>query len=185
MSIRPSKLTELNSLRNRQRTPLTPDILALTKIRRPEYIKSSIAQRIEELKQSSISNEKTSNNDLLITNEYKKPIKTEHNWFKDQTIKILNSNNYFELNNHLFLIHSIEFLDKTNIRIHAQITNEYILTKYIKQISLLTIFILSILRLIENTLINLSIPGIHILLNLIYIFILITIAFILLINEKK
>ncbi|CAF4954203.1 unnamed protein product, partial [Rotaria magnacalcarata] len=28
------------NLRNRRRTPLTPDVLALTKLRRPEHIKS-------------------------------------------------------------------------------------------------------------------------------------------------
>ncbi|CAF4492930.1 unnamed protein product, partial [Rotaria magnacalcarata] len=69
------------NLRNRRRTPLTPDVLALTKLRRPEHIKSSIAQRIEELKQASVVNSQTSDekpsmistektNDLLVTCEY-------------------------------------------------------------------------------------------------------------------
>jgi hypothetical protein len=189
-----------SNLRNRRRTPLTPDVLALTKLRRPEHIKSSIAQRIEELKQASlihtqISDEKSSmnlpkdqNSDLQITCEYKNT-ETERKWLKEQTnssIKFLNTNNYLQLNNRLFLIRSIEFLNNTNVRFYAkeQTSEENFLTKYFKQISTLTILIISILRLIENTLSNLSIPGIQIILNLIYIFILITIAIILLTNQK-
>jgi hypothetical protein len=214
MLIRPSQITEppsiiqmtkskiysnpivKSNLRNRRRTPLTPDVLALTKLRRPEHIKSSIAQRIEELKQASlintpISDEKPStenNTDLLITCEYKNN-EIERNWLKEQTqlnssIKFLNTNNYLQLNNRLFLIRSIEFIDNKNFRFYAQQYEENFLTKYFKQISILTILIISILRLIENTLSNLSIPGIQIILNLIYIFILITIAIILLTNQK-
>ncbi|CAF1507568.1 unnamed protein product [Rotaria sordida] len=219
MFIRPSQINESSSiiqmtkskiysnsivksnLRNRRRTPLTPDVLALTKLRRPEHIKSSIVQRIEELKQASlmnnqISNEKSSiistekNNDLLITCEYKNN-EQERNWLKQQTnlnssIQFLNTNNYLQLNNRLFIIRSIEFIDNKNLRFYAQEQQyeENFLTKYFKQINILTILIISILRLIENTLSNLSIPGIHIILNLIYVFILITIAIILLINQK-
>jgi len=216
MLIRPSQITEpppiiqmvkskiysnsisKSNLRNRRRTPLTPDVLALTKIRHPEHIKSSIAQRIEELKQASlintrISNEKLSNEnnntDLLITCDYKNN-EIERNWLKEQTqlnssIRFLNTNNYLQLNNRLFLIRSIEFIDNKNIRFYAQQqTEENFLTKYLKQISIITILILSILRLIENILSNLSIPGIQIILNLIYVFILITIGIILLTNQK-
>jgi hypothetical protein len=214
MVIRPSQLNEpppiiqmakskvySNPPRNRRRTPLTPDVLALTKLRRPEHIKSSIAQRIEELKLSSsinsqISDEKSSNistektTDLLITCEYKNN-ENERNWLKEQkqfnsSIRFLNTNNYLQLNNRLFSIRSIEFLDNTNVRFYAQeqTTDESFSTKYFKQISILTILIISILRLIENTLSNLSIPGIQSLLNLIYVFILITIAIILLTNQK-
>ncbi|CAF1386729.1 unnamed protein product [Rotaria sordida] len=119
-----------SNLRNRRRTPLTPDVLALTKLRRPEHIKSSIVQRIEELKQASlmnnqISNEKSSiistekNNDLLITCEYKNN-EQERNWLKQQTnlnssIQFLNTNNYLQLNNRLFIIRSIEFIDNKNL----------------------------------------------------------------------
>ena len=191
-----------SNLRNRRRTPLTPDVLALTKLRRPEHIKSSIAQRIEELKQASlihtqISEEKSSTNisneqntDLQITCEYKNT-ETERKWLKEQTqlnssIRFVNTNNYLQLNNRLFVIRSIEFLNNTNVRFsaQAQLNEENFLTKYFKQISVLTILIISVLRLIENTLSNLSIPGIQILLNLIYIFIFITIAIILLTNQK-
>jgi hypothetical protein len=213
MLIRPSQITEpppiiqmgkskiysnsigKSNLRNRRRTPLTPDVLALTKVRHPEHIKSSIAQRIEELKQASlintqISDEKSSNEnnntDLLITCDYKNN-EIERNWLKEQTqlnssIQFLNTNNYLQLNNRLFIIRSIEFIDNKNVRFYAQ--QENFSTKYFKQISILTILILSILRLIENTLSNLSIPGIQIILNLIYVFILITIAIILLTNQK-
>jgi hypothetical protein len=191
-----------SNLRNRRRTPLTLDVLALTKLRRPEHIKSSIAQRIEELKQASlihtqISDEKSStdiskeqNSDLQITCEYKNT-ETERKWLKEQTelnssVQFINTNNYLQLNNRLFIIRSIEFLNNTNVRFYAQEqqTNENFPTKYFKQISILTILIISVLRLIENTLSNLSIPGIQIILNLIYIFILITIAIILLTNQK-
>jgi hypothetical protein len=187
--------------RNRRRTPLTPDVLALTKVRRPEHIKSSIAQRIEELKQASLINNQTSDEkcsmnstekptDLLITCEYKNN-EIERNWLKEQTklnssIQFLNTKNYLQLNNRLFLIRSIEFIDNTNVRFYAQEQSyeDHFLTKYFKQISILTILIISVLRLIENTLSNLSIPGIQIILNLIYVFILITIAIILLTNQK-
>jgi hypothetical protein len=212
MLIRPSQITEpppiiqmakskvysnpitKPNLRNRRRTPLTPDVLALTKLRRPEHIKSSIAQRIEELKQASqISDEKPlreNNSDLLVTCEYKNN-ENERHWLKEQaqlnsSIRFLNTNNYLQLNHRLFLIRSIEFLDHQNLRFYAQEQpyEENFLTKYFKQISILTILIISILRLIENTLANLSIPGIQIILNLIYVFILITIAMILLTNQK-
>ncbi|CAF3450568.1 unnamed protein product [Rotaria sp. Silwood1] len=219
MFIRPSQINESSSiiqmtkskiysnpiakpnLRNRRRTPLTPDVLALTKLRRPEHIKSSIAQRIEELKQASLMNNQISdakssiistekNNDLLITCEYKNN-ETERNWLKQQTqlnssIQFLNTNNYLQLNNRLFIIRSIEFIDNTNLRFYAQ-EQQYegnFLLKYFKQINILTILIISILRFIENILSNLSIPGIQVILNLIYVFILITIAIILLINQK-
>ena len=211
MTIRPSQITEpppiiqicrskvySNPIRKpslhhhqRRRTPLTPEVLALTKLRRPEHIKSSIAQRIEELKQASlistsISDEKPpmeATTDLLaITCEYKNN-EAERHWLKEQTK--LNTNNYLQLNNRLFLIRSIEFLDNKNVRFYArEHYEENFLTKYFKQISILTILIISILRLIENTLSNLSIPGIQIILNVIYIFILITIAIILLTNQK-
>jgi hypothetical protein len=185
------------NLRNRRRTPLTPDVLALTKVRRPEHIKSSIAQRIEELKQASLINNQISDEnstekptDLLITCEYKNN-EIERNWLKEQTklnssIQFLNTNNYLQLNDRLFIIRSIEFIDNTNLRFYAQEQSyeDHFLTKYFKQISILTILILSILRLIENTLSNLSIPGIQIILNLIYVFILITIAIILLTNQR-
>lgn len=187
------------NLKNRRRTPLTPDVLALTKLRRPEHIKSSIAQRIEELKQASVTNnsiveEKSSvgtierSNDLLITCEYKNN-ENERNWLKTQTnssVRFFNTNNYLQLNNRLFIIRSIEFIDNKNFRFYAQ-EQEYeenFLTKYFKQINIITILIISLLRLIENTLSNLSIPGIQIILNLIYVFILITVAIILLINQK-
>jgi hypothetical protein len=186
-----------SNLRNRRRTPLTPDVLALTKLRRPEHIKSSIAQRIEELKQASLINNQISDEnstekptDLLITCEYKNN-EIERNWLKEQTklnssIQFLNTNNYLQLNDRLFIIRSIEFIDNTNLRFYAQEQSyeDHFLTKYFKQISILTILILSILRLIENTLSNLSIPGIQIILNLIYVFILITIAIILLTNQR-
>ncbi len=185
------------SLHHRRRTPLTPDVLALTKLRRPEHIKSSIAQRIEELKQASLTNTPIvddkppmeASTDLSIICEYKNN-ETERNWLKEQTqlnssIRFLNTNNYLQLNNRLFLIRSIEFLDNKNVRFYArEHYEENFLTKYFKQISILTILIISILRLIENTLSNLSIPGMQIILNLIYIFILITIAIILLTNQK-
>ncbi|CAF1654277.1 unnamed protein product, partial [Didymodactylos carnosus] len=45
----------------RRQTPLTPDVLAMAKLRRPEHIKSSIVQRIEELKLASIL--QSTNND--------------------------------------------------------------------------------------------------------------------------
>ncbi|CAF1158901.1 unnamed protein product [Adineta steineri] len=181
-----------SNLRNRRRTPLTPDILALTKVRRPEHIKSSIAQRIEELKQSSlmnnqISDEKSSlNTDLAITCEYKNT-ELERHWLTEQTqlnspIQFINTNNSLQLNNRLFTIRSIEFLNNTNVRFYAQ--EKFSDEKYLKQISIITILILSILRLIENTLSNLSIPGVEILLNIIYVFIFLTIAIILLTNQK-
>ena len=192
-------ISKNNHLRSRRRTPLTPDVLALTKLRRPEHIKSSIAQRIEELKQASsihtpISDEKPireTHGDLLVTCEYKNN-ESERTWLKEQTqlkspIRFSNTNNYLHLNNRLFQIRSIEFLDQHNVRFYAreQHSDENFLTKYFKQISILTILIISILRLIENTLSNLSIPGIQIILNFIYIFILITIAIILLTNPKQ
>ena len=58
----------LPTSRNRRRTPLTPDILALTKLRRPEHIKSSIAQRIEELKQASLLHRHASDEKLPAVN---------------------------------------------------------------------------------------------------------------------
>lgn len=218
MLIRPSQITEPtpiismtkstiysnpigknNHLRNRRRTPLTPDVLALTKLRRPEHIKSSIAQRIEELKHASsihtsLSEEKPireTHTDLLVTCEYKN-IEHERTWLKEQSqlkspIRFSNTTNYLHLNNRLFHIRSIEFLDQHNVRFYAreQSSEENFLTKYFKQISILTILIISILRLIENILSNLSIPGVQIILNFIYIFILITIAVILHGNHKQ
>ncbi|CAF1054603.1 unnamed protein product [Adineta steineri] len=210
MLIRPSQITEpppiiqvaksktysnpitKSNLRNRRRTPLTPDILALTKVRRPEHIKSSIAQRIEELKQSSLMNNQTSdeksslNTDLAITCDYKNT-ELERHWLTEQTqlnspIQFINTNNSLQLNNRLFTIRSIEFLNNTNVRFYAQ--EKFSDEKYLKQISIITILILSILRLIENTLSNLSIPGVEILLNIIYVFIFLTIAIILLTNQK-
>ena len=187
-----------SSLHHRgRRTPLTPDVLALTKLRRPEHIKSSIAQRIEELKQSSLpstplADEKPpmeASTDLSIVCEYKNN-ETERHWLKEQSqlkslIRFSNPNNYLQLNNRSFLIRSIEFLDNKTVRFHArEHYEENFLTKYFKQISILTILIISILRLIENALSNLSVPGMQIILNVIYIFILITIAIILLPNQK-
>ncbi|CAF1469293.1 unnamed protein product [Rotaria magnacalcarata] len=147
MLIRPSQVNESSSiipiikskayaspiakpnLRNRRRTPLTPDVLALTKLRRPEHIKSSIAQRIEELKQASVVNSQTSDekpsmistektNDLLVTCEYKNN-EAERNWLQQQTqsnssIRFLNTNNYLQLNDRVFLIRSIDFVDNKN-----------------------------------------------------------------------
>ncbi|CAF1551723.1 unnamed protein product [Adineta ricciae] len=214
MLIRPSQITEpppiiqmgksktycnpiiKPSLRNRRRTPLTPDVLALTKLRRPEHIKSSIVQRIEELKQASLVHpqsfdEKLDNRtDVLITCEYKNN-NQERKWLEEQsqkqsTIRFLNTKNNVELNNRLFQIRTVEFLDHVNVRFHAQekLFEENFLNKYLKQISIITILILSILRLIENTLSNLAIPGIQIILNLIYVFILTTVASILITNQK-
>ena len=188
-----------NHLRNRRRTPLTPDVLALTKLRRPEHIKSSIAQRIEELKHASsihtsVPDDKPireTQTDLLVTCEYKN-IENERTWLKEQTqlkspIRFSNTNNSLHLNNRLFHIRSIEFLDQHNVRFYAreQPSEENFFTKYFKQISILTILIISILRLIENILSNLSIPGVQIILNFIYIFILITIVVLLLGNQKQ
>ena len=209
MLIRPSQINESSpitqmikskiptNLRNRRQTPLTPDVLALTNVRHPEHIKSSIAQRIEELKQASllnkqISDEKSSikknTDDLLITCEYKNN-EIERNWLQKQTqlyssIRFLNTNNYLQLNNRLFILRSIEFIDSTNVRFYAQEHEENFLIKHFKKLNILTILIISILRLIENTLSNLSIPGIQIILNLIYVFLLITIAIIFLTNQK-
>lgn len=183
MLIRPSQITEPPKIIQMAKTKTYSTPIhhrQRTSFRHPEHIKSSIAQRIEELKQASSEDNPS---DLRITCEYK----NERNWLEEQTeLKSSITKNYLELNNRLFLIHSIEFLNNKNLRFHAneQITPENFLTKYFKQISILTILIISILRLIENALSNLSIPGIQIILNFIYIFILITIAIILLTNQK-
>ncbi|UJR36976.1 hypothetical protein I4U23_029684 [Adineta vaga] len=151
-----------SNLRNRRRTPLTPDVLALTKLRHPEHVKSSIVQRIEELKQASLTNSQSMDEkstlipsekqtDLFITCEYKNT-NQERQWLEDQTqknslIRFLNTKNYLQLNNRLFQIRSIEFIDNTNVRFYAQekVFEENFLTKYLKQISIITILILILL----------------------------------------
>ena len=186
--------TNNSTVRNRRRTPLTPDVLALTKLRRPEHIKSSIAQRIEELKQASlihsqIADEKPSKIDssskILATCEYKNT-DNDRQWLHEQTqskspVRFMNTTNHLQLNNRLFQLRSIEYLDEKNVHFYLQ---EDFFIKHFKQMSIITILILSILRLIENTLANLAIPGMHIIVNLIYVVILILIAFILLTNQK-
>ena len=116
----------------------------------------------------------------------------ERQWLKEQAqskapLKVLDGPQYVQLNHRLFTIRSIEFVDHSKVRFHVdeQVAQNCFLTKCVKQINILTILIISILRLIENTLSNLSIPGIQLLVNLIYVFILITIAIILLTNHQQ
>ena len=192
--------------RNRRRTPLTPDVLALTKLRRPEHIKSSIAQRIEELRQASLINTQHSDEkpptarktiskeqtaELTITCDYQNNA-VERQWLKEQAqckapLKVLDAPQYVQLNHRLFTIRSIDFIDSSKVRFHVdeRPAQNCFLTKCVKQVNILTILIISILRLIENTLSNLSIPGIQLLVNLIYVLILITIAIILLTNHQQ
>lgn len=153
-----------------------------SQFRYPEHIKTTIAQRIEELKHSSLNTK--SSTDLLVTCEYNNT-DTERNWIDKQmklnsSIKFNNTNNYLELNHRLFHIQSIEYINQKNF-IRFSLRESNFLIKDLKQIIIITILIISLVRLIENILLNLSIPGI----NFIYIFILITISMIFLTNQNK
>ena len=98
-------------------------------------------------------------------------------------MKLFNTPQYLQLNERLFTIRSLEYLDQQQVRFHA-VEQSSLIPQCLKQMNILTILIISILRLIENALANLSIPGIPILLNLIYVLVLITIALLLLIKQK-
>ena len=189
----PSSLTPTTP-KNRRRTPLTPEILALTKLRRPEHIKSSIAQRIEELKIASSSSttqqrqENIKSTDLVVTCDLQNTPQ-ERLWLKEQIqnstpMKFFNTPQYLQLNDRIFTVRSFEFLDQHQIRFHTVEQTTFI-PQCLKQLNILTILIIIFLRLVENALTNLSIPGIPILLNLIYVLVLITIAILLLLNQKQ
>lgn len=182
------------TLRNRRRTPLTPDVLALTKLRRPEHIKSSIVQRIEELRQASSlhthpADEKptlsplaaAAAGDVLITCAYQDNHQ-ERAWLTAQA----QLHSSLQLNDRRFQLRAVEFVDKSNVRFYAQDnwSDANLSSITLKQISAVTILILSILRLIENGLSNLAIPGMHIVLNLIYVLVLILVAMLLLANQQ-
>ena len=185
--------------KTRRRTPVTPELLALTKLRRSEHVTSSIAQRIEELKQAaSMAHGKyrqqdvssTKDEQLIINCNFSDTLQ-QRQWLHEQVqmerpIEIVNAKEYVQLNHRTFTIRSIEFVNTNHVRFYAQETSSisHFFHVFIKQFNLVTILIISMLRFLEHTLVNVSIPGLQLFLNILYIFILTTVAVILLTNQK-